>query len=190
MKKKVVQVLIAISVLLSSVLVPGTTVYANHVVCTAAAPCTCTTGQNCFRKDPQHTYNGGISCASGATTLVYGNPGKTSSNLTFGQVNVSLRYSDRCKAKWTKGIVYVTTASTKQFAVRTDAGGYYTTWFVRNSLVFQGAVIYNDMVNGLVSATALAGLRGPICDGNIVNGHATGFSSTCTYTSPVESYSN
>lgn len=140
-----------------------------------------------------YTYSGGIQCASGATTLVYGNPGKTSSNLTYGQVNVSLRYSSTCKAKWSKGIVYVTTPSTKQFAVKaTTSTGYYTTWFMQNSTkIPQGSLIYSDMVNGNgIVVTALAGLRGSLCSGDFVNGHSTGFSSTCTYTSPVESYSN
>jgi len=185
MKKKIFKITVMFALLFNLVLVPNGIAYATHgAECTSTNICTCTGGQTCWYKDPAYTKKSGTICSNGATTVLYQSQQEKTVSGTYGQVNVELRWGSYCVVNWTRGTVYATTTSTKQFGIKaTTTTGYYTTYYVQNGTKIPvGTQQYTDMVDGNVTVTAFAGLRSTTCLGDLDSfGHRTGFSTTCNY---------
>ncbi len=182
MNRKYLHFFVALVLLIAGLSIPVKNAHAASCPYNYGCSTTCTTGQNCWYKDPASTTSSGQYCSADAYT-VYG--GYTKSG-TYGQVYDELRYSAHCVANWTRGTVYASTGA-YQLGIRAypSNSGYYTAWYITG--VVYGSQKYTLMVDGTHAVEADAGLYGSLCKGNTDSkGNYTGW--PCSY-NPLEAYS-
>lgn len=187
MNRKYIQLFVVLVLLIVSMLVPTKNAYA---ACPYDYGCstTCTTGQNCWYKDPAYTTSSGQYCSADVITVA----GSLAVSGTYGQIYDELRWSAHCIANWTRGTVYASN-NAYQMGIRAypSNSGYYTAWYITG--VAYGSQKYTLMVDGRYAVRADAGLYGSLCKGaQDSKGRYTGWGGTPNCTNlynPLASYS-